>query len=285
MEALQHPALTWDKSASLPLIRLKTPDFEAEILTQGAQLMHFAPTGQDSWIFRSPNTPYTPEREIYGGIPVIFPWFGHLKGHPEAPNHAFVRQANWQVDEVSPDGSHITFSLSDAQVKEQGIDTSLWPHPFQARIHFWFGETLRVRFEVENIGPKAVEFTCALHTYYATDTATTRVGGLDGETIETLGGTARKTQNGDITFETRVTKGFPISGGPLTIRDAHRSFLLTPNEGWRSTILWNPGEAMEDLSAEDARSFVCVEAGAIQASAISLEAGATYALDFSVALS
>lgn len=278
------PAFSWKQSGTLPLISLKTPDFEAEILTQGAQLMHFAPTGQELWIFRSPNTPYIPQREIYGGIPVIFPWFGHLKGHPEAPNHAFVRQAIWQVDEVSPDGTQLTLSLSDAQVREQGIDTSLWPHPFRARLSLTFGQELRVRFEVENTGSETVEFTCALHTYYATDAANTQVEGLDGETIEELEGSARRTQNGPIIFGKQVTKGFPIAGGPITIRDAHRSFVLTPHEGWRSTIVWNPGEAMEDLSAQDADSFVCVEAGAIKTSAVVLEVGASYALDFSVSL-
>ena len=285
MDLTQCSALEWGQSGSLPLIRLKTTEFEAEILTQGAQLMHFAPTGQEPWIFRSPNTPYTPGREIFGGIPVIFPWFGRLKGHPEAPNHAFARQANWQIDEVAPNGTQLTLSLSDAQVREQGIDTSLWPHPFQARTQFWFGETLRVRFEVDNTGPEAVEFTCALHTYYTADPSSTSVEGLDGETMESVDGKIRRTQNGDIHFEGLVTKAFPVAGGPITIRDAQRSFVLTPNEGWRSTIVWNPGEAMEDLTDKDVRSFVCVEAGAIYSSAISLEAGATYALDFSVALS
>lgn len=285
MEFLHNAFYDWEQTGSLPLLRFSNPKCEAKILAQGAQLMHFAPTGQEPWIFRSPNTPYTPQREIYGGIPVIFPWFGRLKEHPEAPNHGFARQAVWQFDRDGLQGADVAFALSDAQVREQGIDTSLWSHPFQARVRFWFGETLRVRFEVDNTGLETVEFTCALHTYYAADTASTSVGGLDGETIEDLGGDTRRTQNGDITFEAPVTKGFPVAGGPVVIRDDQRSFLLTPNEGWRSTIVWNPGKAMEDLSDEDAHSFVCVEAGAIKSSAVSLEAGATYALDFSVALS
>ncbi len=268
---------------SLPSIRLETEKFEAEILLQGAQLMHFAPEGQKAWIFRSPNTPYAPMREIYGGIPVIFPWFGRLEDAPNAPNHGFVRQATWKLESASEDNSLVTLSLDADEVRAQNIDTTLWPYDFVARMIFSFGETLDLRFEIENQYAEPFRFECALHTYFAVENlGAVRVEGLDGESFRSPETGKFEPQNGDIQFNGPLTQFFETSNGPIQIRDQNRTFQLAPCEGWHSTIVWNPGGAMADLSEDDSRNFVCVEAGAIQQSAITLSPGQTYALDLGI---
>lgn len=272
------------KSGDLPLVRVQNPDFEAEILLQGAQLMHFAPRGQKGWIFRSANTPYAPADEIYGGVPVIFPWFGVLQDFPEAPNHGFLRQARWEVENAAPDGSSLTLGISDEEVRAQGFDTTLWPYQFEARLIFGFGETLDLRFEIQNMSAETVRFECSLHAYFAVENLQmVRVEGLDGEIFcrSQEPDEKQETQSGDIDFGATRGQMFRSSGLPL-IRDENRAFHLAPREGWRSTIVWNPGHAMADLSEDDAKSFVCVEPGAIEPSAIALEPGQTYALDFCV---
>ena len=270
-------------SNSLASIQLQNDAFEAEILLQGAQLMHFAPRGQKEWIFRSPNTPYTPQREIYGGIPVIFPWFGRLKTQPESANHAFARQAVWKVSDSSADESQITLTLSSQDALTQGIDTTLWPYDFEARMIFTFGKSLGLRFEVENQSDETVRFECALHTYFAVESIdSVRVEGLEGEPFRNGHSGNIETQNGEIHFGQALSQIFETTGKPVQIRDANRTFALTPREGWHSTILWNPGSATADLSDDDAQNFVCVEAGAIGDSAVSVEPGQTYALDFSI---
>ncbi len=270
-------------SNSLPLIRLQNDEFEAEILLQGAQLMHFAPRGQKSWIFRSPNTPYTPRREIYGGIPVIFPWFGDVETQPDAAKHGLARQATWKVENVSEDDSQITLSLNWDDLEAQGIDTTLWPYDFIARMTFSFGESLGLRFEVTNESAETCRFECALHTYFAVENLEeVRVEGLENESFRSgeRGGT--ETQNGAIRFGEPLTQFFDTSGGAVQIVDASRTFHITPREGWRSTIVWNPGGAVFDLSEDDARNFICVEAGAIADSATNLAPGQTYALEINI---
>lgn len=269
--------------ASLPTIRLQNDAFEAEILLQGAQLMHFAPRGQSDWIFRSPNTPYTPGREIYSGVPVIFPWFGRLPEFPDAPNHGFVRQAIWTLDHCAADDSLVTLSLTADETREQGIDTTVWPHDFEARMFYSFGETLGMRLEIENQYAEPFRFECALHTYFATQNLDeTRVEGLENQPFREGGRGEIQTQSGPIRFGKLVTQVFETSGGPVQIRDRNHTLHLLPRGGWNSTIVWNPGQFMADLSEEDARNFICVEAGAIREGAITLEPGQTYALDFQV---
>jgi glucose-6-phosphate 1-epimerase len=274
MESLHHP--------SLPTIRIQNPTFEAEILLQGAQLMHFAPRGQLPWIFRSPNTPYTPRREIYSGVPVIFPWFGRLPEQPEAPNHGFARQANWKF-EPREDDTRIIFALSADEVREQGIDTTLWPYDFTARMIYEFGDSLGMRLEILNESGETCRFECSLHTYFAVENLDeVRVEGLNGKQFREGGKGEPQTQTGPIRFDKLLTQVYETGGGAAQIHDQNRTYTLTPRAGWNSTIVWNPGAAMADLSAEDARGFVCVEAGAIREGAVTLEPGQTYALDFSI---
>ncbi len=268
---------------SLPSVSLQNDAFEAEILLQGAQLMHFAPRGQRDWIFRSPNTPYTPQKEIYGGVPVIFPWFGRLPEQPDAPNHGFVRQAIWTLDHCAADDSAITFSLMADEVREQGIDTTVWPHDFEARMTYRFGESLGMRLEIENQYAEPFRFECSLHTYFAIQNlAKVRVEGLENQPFRVGGKGEIQTQNGPLRFGKLVTQVYETATGPLQIHDENRVLHLIPGGGWNSTIVWNPGQSMADLSAEDARNFICVEAGAIREGAITLEPGQTYALDFTV---
>lgn len=265
---------------ALPTIRIQNETFEAEILLQGAQLMHFAPRGQKPWIFRSPNTPYTPRREIYGGVPVIFPWFGRLPEQPEAPNHGWARQANWKL-ESGEDESRVVLSLSADDVREQGIDTTLWPHEFAARMIYEFGDSLGMRLEIENQYAEPFRFECSLHTYFAVQNLDeTRVEGLEGKEFREGGTGEIQIQNGAIRFGKLLTQVYATGGGAAQIFDGNRTLRLSPRAGWNSTIVWNPGAAMADLSAEDARGFVCVEAGAIREGAITLPPGQTYALDF-----
>ncbi len=270
-------------SNSLPLIHVQNHVFEAEILLQGAQLMHFAPRGQKPWIFRSPNTPYTPAREIYSGIPVIFPWFGRREEAPNAPNHGFLRQATWKVESAAENDTQITLSIDSDAVREQGFDTTLWPYDFEARMIFALGESLGLRLEIENQYAEPFRFECALHTYFAIENLDeVRVEGLENAPFREGGKGETQTQNGAILFGKLLTQVFETASGPIQIRDQNRTYHLAPREGWHSTIVWNPGAAMADLSAEDARNFVCVEAGAIREGAVTLQPGQTYALDFSI---
>lgn len=267
-------------SHSLPTIRIYNEQFEAEILLQGAQLMHFAPRNQKPWIFTNDQTPFIPGKEIYAGVPVIFPWFNRLKKFPDAPNHGFARSANWTVETQSDE--LVSLSLSSVNVKDQGLESPFWSGDFFARMVFSFGESLGMRFEVQNRGEEAFVFECALHTYFAvSDVRRTVVEGAENG-IWLDDGAPILTE--DVAFPPFGARLFEHSQGPIFIRKPERTFRIQNNEGWRSTVVWNPGEAMEDLSDSDWPRFVCVESGALRSNAVSLAPMESYALDISIQL-
>lgn len=269
---------------SLPTIAIRNERFHADILLQGAQLMHFQPHGQKPWIFQNAQTPFEPGREIYAGVPLVFPWFGRLKEHPDAPNHGFGRQANWKLEDQSEDDARVILTLSSADVREQGLDFPAYTGEFEfvARMIFTLGESLGIRFEVEAHSP--LSFECALHPYFAvSDVRQTIVEGipdgtpLNDESGKTVGG-------GAFAFPPYGAFVFtePRSQEAITIREPERSLRI--DGGWRSTVIWNPGEAMEDLTESDWPHFICVEPGAVQKSAVSVNMDETYVLDVTIEL-
>lgn len=250
-------------------------------MLQGAQLMGFAPRDQKPWIFTNNQTPFTPQREIYAGVPVVFPWFNRLKGHEnDAPNHGFARQANWTLETQADD--LVSLSLSSENVRDQGLESPFWSGEFFARLVFSLSDGLEMRFEIQNRDAEAFVFECALHTYFAvSDVRQTLVEGPENGLWLDDGA---PTLTEDIAFPPFGARLFEHSQGPVVIREPERAFRMGNNEGWRSTVVWNPGAAMEDLSDADWPRFVCVEAGALRSNAVSLEPGESYALDILVEL-
>ena len=142
------------------LALLRSPD--ADIYLQGAQLTRFR-----DWLFLSNTSNFAPHKAFRGGVPLIFPWFGPNKTDASAPSHGWARTQIWQVEDVAAD----TVTLK--------LENDAW----HLRMKFEFGETLRMRFEVENQSVEVRSFECALHTYFAVeDAANVAISGLDGKT-------------------------------------------------------------------------------------------------------
>lgn len=246
---------------------LRSPD--ADIYLQGAHLTRFR-----DWLFLSQASHFAAGHAIRGGVPVIFPWFGPNKTDAKLPQHGWARTALWQIENVADDA--ITLS----------VPSRSW----SMRMKFDFGDTLRMRLEIENQSEFAQSFECALHTYFAVDDARhVVVSGLDGKTyLDKTENHARKTQSGDVALRGQTDRVYLNSPGPIQIRDGARTIQITGQSGWRSTVVWNPWQqvaaGIEDLGVNDWERYVCVECGAIADDAVTLAPGENYALDIAVAV-
>ena len=246
---------------------LRSPD--ADIYLQGAHLTRFR-----DWLFLSEASHFAAGKTIRGGVPVIFPWFGPNVTDAKLPQHGWARTALWQIENVADDA--ITLS----------VPSQSW------RVHmkFDFGDTLRMRLEIENQSEVAQSFECALHTYFAVDDArNVIISGLDGKTyLDKTENYARKTQSGDVALRGQTDRVYLESPGPIAIRDGARTIHINGQSGWRSTVVWNPWQqvaaGIEDLGADDWERYVCVECGAIADDKVTLAPGENYTLDIAVAV-
>ena len=98
-----------------------------EISLYGGQVLNYRPMGHTPVLFMSRESDREFGKQIRGGIPICWPWFG-APPSDELPRHGFARLMNWEVLSASYDSklSEITIGLKDS---EESL--SLWPHKFE----------------------------------------------------------------------------------------------------------------------------------------------------------
>lgn len=257
-----------------------SPHAHGTILDQGAQVLSWQPTDGDECLYLSSTARREAGKAVRGGIPVVFPWFGPAVERG-APQHGFARLAPWRFvpDRDDAEAGTVRYLLTN-----QDAASPLWPHPYRATLTATFGAELLVALEVENAGDEAFTYEQALHTYLA-------VGDVESVTIDGLAGAP---------FWDKVTGQDGVGQGELRIdREVDRVYqgvesavvddpvlgrrLTVTASGGGAMVVWNPGQAkaagIPDIGGEW-RGFVCVEAGSIGVSAITLPAGESHTLTY-----
>lgn len=237
-------------------LTLQHGDASAEFSLFGGQLLRWRAGGRER-LFLSPRAVLDGHAAIRGGVPVIFPQF-NARG-PYA-RHGFARTQRWQLCEQEAD--RLLLELADSEATR-----ALWPHRFALRLHARIGrDALTLALEVENRDAHAFEFSCALHSYFACTLAATHIFGLQDCAYEEEG--SLRAASPAIALQPappldRIYKG-PAS--PLRMECGGDTLALA-TDGFRDWVVWNPGasaaEAMPDLGAEAAETFLCIEPGCI----------------------
>ena len=247
------------KSAFVRLARRKTlacleirhPAFRADILLQGAQLLHFSPMGEDNWLWLSETADYLPGVSVRGGIPVCWPWFGNADRNPAAvqstmvsgaalPAHGFARTVEWQLHDLYEAADRIELTLG---FSPEDRYAHLWQGKADVKARWTFSRCgMQMELITRNLGATPLPFSQALHTYFPTaDIHQTRLQGLNGcEYIDTLQGWQRLQQQGDVRFVAETDRiCFAPSAQPLTLISPQRRFTLRA-ENSHSCVVWNP---------------------------------------------
>merc|ERR1712139_544666 len=114
-----------------------------------------------------------------------------------------------------------------------------------------------------------MDFTCALHTYFAvSDVTSAKVKGLKGLKYEdnTKGGELGEQSEDLLEFAGEVDRVYLNAPEKLQIVDGDR-LITVAKKGFPDAVLWNIGEAkaggLADLGEGEWRRYACLEAGAI----------------------
>ena len=213
---------------------------------QGGHLVSWIPAGGSEALFVSERSAFAPGRAIRGGVPVVFPQFG-----PRGPlaQHGFARTQAWRL--VDEEGGRAVFRLGNSA---ETLD--LWPHPFEMDLAIAIGGArLAMELRVRNTGDAAFSFTAALHTYFRiADSTSVRLDGLPPDACRPL-------RTADL-----LDRIFLAPSPKTRLIDAGRELAIA-QEGFRDTVVWNPGReraaAMADMEPEGYRHMLCVEAASI----------------------
>ncbi|MDX5298457.1 MAG: D-hexose-6-phosphate mutarotase [Gammaproteobacteria bacterium] len=288
IENLSHlPFCTWHTRGPLASLRIEHPLFSAEILRQGAQLIHFAPRHQTSWVWLSETALFERGVSVRGGIPLCWPWFGQPARNPDAVRanmlkpgaHGFARSMDWQLDQchIRAHGVDLTFRLeSNAHTHTH------WPHDFVLEARFQLGKTLQLELTTRNTGHRAFTFTQALHTYLPTqDIHQTRIDGFSGRPyVDTLLHWQTRHQAGPIRFQGETDRIYD-AGLRQTLYTPDRILHLSPH-GSATTVIWNPwirkAKTLSGFAPDAWQRMLCVETANALDDAVTLAPGEDFTL-------
>ncbi|CAD7695457.1 unnamed protein product [Ostreobium quekettii] len=246
---------------------------KAEVYLHGAHVTSWIPeaTGKEM-IFVSKDAIFKPPKAIRGGVPVCFPQFSDM-GPLGA--HGFARNSAFEVQDGESD--QVTLALRPSEE-----DLERWPQKFELRITVALSPgCLTQTMEVQNMGSSAMEFTCALHTYFRVEDVTNaQVKGLRGLTyLDNLQSRERFTEaNACVEFSGEVDRIY--CGAPDTIDlvdGAAGHSVVIEKTGFPDAVVWNPwvdkAASLKDFGDEEYKEMVCIEPAVAGSDPISLDAG------------
>lgn len=271
----------------------------------GACLLSYKTGGPNAreCIFLSRDAKLDGSKAVRGGIPLVFPQFGHPD--KSMPQHGFLRTNFWKADDSSvydnADGAGITYKLQLKEVKNSR--GGLWGEDTEYDCSFLYNikidsKTITTRLEIMNTGNKKFQFQTLLHTYYhvdgsdALDGSKCYVKGLEGYMVadkvshnEYICGSDPIVIEGLTDRVYTPTAGKNIVDVIVGVGDGQLLKLTASgkcgdNNVPVSCVVWNPNKekaaGMSDFGDDQYHDMICVEPGILDLT--SLEVGQTASL-------
>ena len=254
---------------------------------RGAQVRSYKPAGMaEDILFAPKTTTLEGTKDDRGGIPVCWPWFGR-NGEPGTESHGFARYSRFEVrgQKEKDDGTILTLGL-----KPTDETRKVWPYDFDLEYTIRLGATLDLSLRTRNTDARPVKITEGLHPYWrVSDRNKVRVDGLDGclYCFADISQVADQTWKGAFVPNGHFDHVFTLAKYEQTITDAGwgRTVVLR-GSGYSKIVIWTPEGAFENLTAEDALHFVCVEPATLfRPDAYTLAPGEEHVLSVSIAVS
>lgn len=281
----------WSTRGELDCLEIRHPLFSADLLLQGAQLLHFAPTGQDNWLWLSEQALYQTGVAVRGGMPICWPWFGNARDNPAsvqqhladpttASAHGFARVSVWQLLAVQESAEQVSLHLALPAVQNTG-----WLADGRLEVLFVLSHTALTVDLTTWAGTQPVTFSQALHSYFpTTDIHHTSILGFDGLVYaDALQDWQQQVQHGPIRFDAETDRVYQSNGVQRLVMPT-REMVLQSNSN--SAVVWNPWvdkSARLSQCASDAwQRMFCVETANVMDDVVSLQAGQSYTLSLTI---
>lgn len=194
-----------------------------------------------------------------GGVPVLFPQFADRGA---LPKHGFARNCYWSAD------SEIETSIGVNSVKSltiHDVDFPSWPHSAKLMLETDLkANSFRQTLTVTNIGSDRFSWSGGLHPYFLLDD-------LESASLSGLNGVPYKDRYNDgldlVGQNQLLWNGMPceklFETAPVVRLNSASKKLKISTTGFNQWMIWNPGtegaRELDDMIADDWRSFVCVE--------------------------
>ncbi|MEC7545602.1 MAG: D-hexose-6-phosphate mutarotase [Pseudomonadota bacterium] len=283
--------LTCEMKDELAVINVRHPLFQAELTTQGAQLLRFRAQNRD-WLWLSDKAEYKRGTSLRGGIPVCWPWFGDAAKNPTAiqtmissdqpPAHGFARSQEWELRSFSESDEAVEIRLALAPGQHPS-----WKGDASVELNMSLSSAALSLQLTTTAGKSPVCYSQALHTYFPTsEIDSTHIEGLSGNHyIDALDQWSEKTQEGAVTFNEETDRIYAVDR-PLVLTTPEYTMRLTGNN--HTAVVWNPWvEKSKRLSQFDDDAWqrmFCVESANVMQDAVQLQPGESHTLEMRLEL-
>ena len=238
-----------------------------EVVLSGAHITSWKTPDGVERLFVSSASGFGRGIAIRGGIPVCFPQFS---GRGPLSKHGFARTSTeWEIAEMSSDADMTRLVLS---LRNSEASRAVWPHSFELRYSVTLtGDSLAMDMHLSNTGDDVLDFTAALHTYFAVpDVGSIRIHGLSGLSYEdnAAAGAISREEAEEVAIVGEVDRVYLDAPEQVKLLiPTQGTVKIAKSGGFRDVVVWNLGEQkapeMADLGEGEWRHYVCIEAGAI----------------------
>ena len=282
----RHKKLFFEEGpGGFPLVQIRTERGSATLAMYGAQLIAFKPAHAEHDLFYlSDDAVYQAGKAIRGGAPLCWPWFGADPDDVGHQAHGFVRNMFWELldTRIHDNVVSATFGIESSHVTHH----EWWDHDFKLRKTITVGDELTVSLTTENLDDEPLRFSEALHSYLLVgDVTQATVKGLDKtEYLDKTLGFAQDTQQGDITIDDEFDRIYLQSPIATEVIDPvlNRKVRIQ-QQGAENFVVWNPwhdkAEQLQDMPAEDYKSFICVETANALDHSVTIPAGHSHTME------
>jgi len=234
----------------------------AEVALAGGVVLSYRPTGSHPVIFRPERRDYALGEKIHGGIPICWPQFSKGAIEGMCP-HGFAQFMTFEVrgSRYGEESTELTLGLSSSDETR-----SAWPHEFDLELRVVLSMKLNLFLKTTNTGNAPFGFTAAFHPYFLVrDVEKVAVKGLDGCDYTDGRDMSRARQSGDFSAAGGCDHIFELAPAPkheAAILDSGlKRAIAVASSGNGVFTVWNPNKAsvMSDHTADDWKSFLCVE--------------------------
>ncbi len=246
-----------------------------EISLYGGQILNYRPTGHNPALFMSRESERKFGKQIRGGIPICWPWFG-APPSKELPRHGFARLMNWEILSSSYD-SKMSEIIIGLQESEESL--AIWPHKFELVQKISISDNLSIEVTTFNKDNKPFEVSQSIHPYFKVrDIADTSVIGLENLTYTDLLSKKKETQIGALCIKEETYYIYEGENQSCVIRDAglKRNILIT-STGMNKLAVWNPWEKkskkLNDFGDDEYKKMITVAPVQTANSPISVKPG------------
>lgn len=250
------------------------PTASLTIDTVGGRVHSYA-NAAGELLYASPH----PSKDSHAGIPLCAPWFGSGQiGSTHPSTHGLIKWVDWQI--ISRDiGDTIDLVLEPNHEQISALDGYAGYEGLTYRLDVHAGDTLTLALAITATHPTTVD--AAFHTYLRAQVpgTVTIAPALERDYVNNV--------EHNFAGERRIDGAHDsvFLGGacqPVQIDTGMCQLVITSNQP--DVVVWNPGPEDRRFTGDQWKEFFCVETGAVQDHAVTIEAGHTWVMEMSLAV-